>query len=81
MRPLFNLPPGAARAPLIADVVKDLCQASKTGITVYDAFTRRNALVHIYSAVGILDSPMAAKLSNTIGATGVKHCTVRSRYC
>jgi len=81
VRPLFDLPPGAACAPLIAAVVKDLCHASKTGITVYDDFARRNALVHIYSAVGILNFPMAAKLSNTIGATGVEHCTVRSRYC
>jgi len=75
VRPLFYLPPGAASAPLIAAVVKDLCHASKTGITVYDAFTVRNALVHIYPAAGIFDSPMAAKLSNTIGATGVEHCT------
>ena len=74
VRRLFYLPPGAASAPLIAAVVKDLCHASKTRISVYAAFTGRNALVHIYPAAGIFDSPMAAKLSNTIGATGVEHC-------
>jgi len=41
VRPLFYLPPGAASAPLIAAVVKNLCHASKTGITVYDACTGR----------------------------------------
>jgi len=74
VRPLCYLPPGAASAPLISVVVMDQCHASKTGITVYDAFTARKALVHIYPAAGIFDSPMAAKLSNTIGATGVEHC-------
>jgi len=53
VRPLFYLPPGTASAPLIAAVVKDLCHASINGITVYDAFTGRNALVHIYPAAGI----------------------------
>ena len=72
VRPLFYLPPGAASAPLIAAVVEDLCHASKTGNTVYDAFTGRNALVHIYPAASIFDSSMAAKL---IGSIGVEHCT------
>jgi len=75
VRSLYNFPPGAASAPLIAAIVKDLCHASKTGITVYDAFTGRNALVHIYPAAGIFDTPMAGKLSNTIGATCAEHCT------
>jgi len=75
VRLLFFLPPGAASAPLIAAVFKDLCHASKTVITVYDAGTGRIALVRIYPAAGIFDSPMAAKLSSTIGATGVEHCT------
>ena len=73
-RPLFYLPPGACPEPLIARIVDDIIQLSKEGLVVYDASKKEKVVVRAYLCLALFDSPMAAKFSNSIGASGTEHC-------
>jgi len=75
VRPHFYLPPGACPEPLIARIVDDIIQLSKEGLVVYDAFKKEEVVARAYLCLAVFDSPMSAKISNSIGASGTEHCT------
>jgi len=74
-RPLFYLPPGANPDALLKRVVEYILLNSKEGAHVYDAFKQQNVVVRVYLCLGLFDFPMAAKVSNSVGAPGTQHCT------
>jgi len=60
---------------LIARIVDDIVQLSREGLVVYDAFKKEEVVVRAYLCLAVFDSPMSAKFSNSIGASGTEHCT------
>jgi len=75
IRPFFYLPTGACPEPLISRFVDDIIQLSKEGLVVYDAFKKEEVVARAYLCLAVFDFPMAAKFSNSIGASGTEHCT------
>jgi len=75
VRPLFYLPPGANPDALLKRMVEDVLLTSKEGVHVYDAFKQQNVVVRVYLCPGLFAFPMAAKVSNSVGAPGIEHCT------
>jgi len=75
VRPLFYLPPGACPEPLIARIVDDIIKLCKDGLVVHDTFKKEEVVVRAYLYLAVFDSPMAEKLSNSIGPSGTEHCT------
>jgi len=75
VRPLFYFPSGACPEPWIARTVDDFIQLSKEGLVVYDAFKKEEVVARAYLCLEVFYSPMAAKFSNSIGASGTEHCT------
>jgi len=75
IRSLFYFSPGANPDGLLRHVVEDTLQMSNEGFAVYDAHSKENFVVQVFLCIGVYDFPMAAKISNSVGAPGVEHCT------
>jgi len=75
VRPLFYLPRGANPDAPLKRVVEDVLLTSKEGVHVYDAFKQQNVVVRVYMCLSLSEFSMAAKLSNSVAATGIEHCT------
>jgi len=74
VRLLFYLPPGASPEALLKNIVDNLIRAGKEGFAVYNAFKKESVVIRVYLCLGVFDSSMAAKISNSIGAQGTEHC-------
>jgi len=75
VRPLYYLPPGANPEALLKRVVEDVLPTSREGAHVHYAVKKQNVVVRVDLCLGILDYPTAAKVSNSVGAPGIEHCT------